>query len=86
MATKNNKKVTSPLVITHFNSVLSFIVVSLILCLIADMQHWSAAVVVCIHTTFWFSVSAGILLCLGYLAAILDRNVIVVNNKQKDNK
>ena len=86
MATKKQQKATSPLVITHFNSVLSFIVVTLILCLIADMQHWSAAVVVCIHTTFWFSIGAGILLCLGYLAAILDRNVIVVNKKQKESK
>lgn len=86
MTTKKQQKATSPLVITHFNSILSFIVVTMILCLIADMQQWSVAVVVCIHATFWFSISAGMILCLGYLAAILDRNVIVVNKKQKDNK
>ena len=80
------QKVTTPLVITHFNSVMSLITLNICFLLLMSMFNLSFAdwVVVIMKVSMIIFWSCGIILILGYIAAILDHNVIILEDKRSD--
>lgn len=82
----NKKKVTTPLVITHFNQNMALLMINVcflmyfVLCEV-HIPNWLMLMLQC---SMWMLWSCGIILILGYFVAICDRNVIVIEDKRKD--
>ena len=82
----NKKKVTAPLIITHFNTNMAMLMVNVCFLLffihnVVNLPKWMVTV---LHCSFWILWGCGIILILGYFVAICDHNVIVIDDKRKD--
>ena len=83
----NNKKVTAPLLLTHFNTTMTYLMINIcfLMCIIfsdVNIPRWLLFMLRC---TFWVLWSCCVVLVGGYLSAILDKNVFIVEIKKNDN-
>lgn len=83
-----NEKVTNPLYISSFNRHMCWttLYVLILIYVIKTMPNLPQWVKVILQVTCWIDIAGGIIVCLGYLVAVMEKNVTILVIKDKNKK